>query len=174
LPSGDYRLDKSHAYILWKISHLGLSSYIARFTDFDIDLVLDSKDLSRSSVEAIVNAQSISTENLSFDKQLQGSSWFNAEQFPTIRFVSTAYKHIGENKGELIGLLELLGISHEVKFDVIVNGIIESHPFKFNTVAVGFSASSEIDRTKWGLDKFMGSVGKSVTIEISGEFFRLK
>jgi polyisoprenoid-binding protein YceI len=34
-PSGDYALDKTHASLTWRVSHLGLSNYTARFTNFD-------------------------------------------------------------------------------------------------------------------------------------------
>ncbi|MEM6903547.1 MAG: YceI family protein, partial [Pseudomonadota bacterium] len=35
VPSGTYVLDPTHASIVWKISHLGLSDYTARFNSFD-------------------------------------------------------------------------------------------------------------------------------------------
>ena len=40
-PAGEYVLDKTHASITWKVKHLGLSNYTARFASFDSVLVLD-------------------------------------------------------------------------------------------------------------------------------------
>ena len=174
LPSGNYLLDKSHANILWKVSHLGLSPYVGRFTDFDLNLKLDTNDFSKSRINATANAASISTENESFDKKLIGSSWFNAQKFPSITFSSTSFELINETSGRLTGVLEMFGIQQNVEFDVKINGIIESHPFISNSVAIGFTANGIINRRQWDFNKFSGSVGQEVNVEISGEFSKQK
>ena len=174
LPSGNYLLDKSHANILWKVSHLGLSPYIGRFTDFDFKLKLDTKDLSNSRLNAIVDTVSISTENENFDKTLIGSSWFNTKKYPLITFNSTSFELVDETSGKLIGVLEMFGIQQNVEFDVKINGMIESHPFISNSVAIGFTANGVINRNQWEFNKFSGSVGQEVYIEISAEFTKQK
>jgi len=64
VPSGKYKMDLTHASIVWKVSHNGLSNYVARFTDFDIDLNLDSDDLAKSSAQNTrMLRKKISTKN---------------------------------------------------------------------------------------------------------------
>jgi len=65
--------------------------------------------------------------------------------------------------------LTLLGQVHEVVLDVTFNKATASHPFKRIPV-VGFSATTSIDRTLWGLTKFAPNIGAQVAIEIEGEF----
>ena len=45
LRGGAYTLDKTHASLLWKINHLGFSSYIGRFNDFDATLDFDPENV---------------------------------------------------------------------------------------------------------------------------------
>ena len=72
-----YTADKWHTRILFTIDHMGLSSYAGRFTDFDIDLVLDEEELANSRVEVTVRVASIDT----FSPELNaGYHWFNEEE----------------------------------------------------------------------------------------------
>ena len=46
MPEGQYVVDLSHASIVWKVSHLGLSNYVARFADFDASIEYDPSGFS--------------------------------------------------------------------------------------------------------------------------------
>ena len=96
LPSGNYSLDKTHASLIWEVSHFGLSDYTARFTDFDIDIDYNAEDPASSVVTATVNPLSIKTDypnadEKDFDKKLsEGEEWLNAGEYPEITFKSTS------------------------------------------------------------------------------------
>ena len=171
LPSGDYKLDKSHASIVWTVSHLGLSQYVARFTDFDMDLVLDSNNLSNSKIFATVNSGSVSTENDKFDKKLTSKSWFNAPEFPKILFNSIGYIPITNKTGILTGTLEMFGIKKTVEFDVVLGGTVDNHPFIADAAGVGFEATSKIKRSEWGFTKYVPNIGDEVSIKVTAEFY---
>lgn len=172
VPNGDYTLDKDHASIVWKISHLGLSPYVARFTDFDMNLYLDTEDLSKSKVTAVVNATSINTENEKFNKDLISNKWFKTEKFPKVKFTSSSYKPKNDKEGVLQGELEMFGIKKIVDFDVKLGGTVASHPFIDNSAGVGFTAKTVIKRSDWKFRKFIPAIGDEVTIEITAEFFK--
>ena len=175
VPDGAYTLDKSHANIIWKISHLGLSPYVARFTDFDMTLSLDTDDMSKSSVTAVVNAASINTENEKFNKDLIGKKWFKTEKFPTITFVSSSYQPSADDRGKLIGTIDMLGVKKTVEFDVTIGGTVADHPFISNSAGIGFTASAVIKRSDWGFGKLVSlGIGDEVSIEINAEFFKEK
>ena len=55
LPEGEYHLDLSHASIVWKVSHLGLSNYVARFTDFDATIDYQPDNIEKSSVSVSID-----------------------------------------------------------------------------------------------------------------------
>ena len=75
LPPGVYQLDRGHASLTWKVDHLGLSDYTARFATFDAQLTLTPDDLSKSKVEVTVDPASVRTDypyadQKDFDKKL--------------------------------------------------------------------------------------------------------
>ena len=47
-----YKLDPTHASLIWRVKHLGLSNYTARFTDFDATLQFNPDDASATSLTA--------------------------------------------------------------------------------------------------------------------------
>ena len=174
VPNGEYMLDKSHASIVWKISHLGLSPYVARFTDFDMNLLLDTEDMSKSSVTAVINAASINTENKKFNQDLIGNKWFKTKKFPKITFTSSSYQPTSVDKGKLTGVIQMFGVEKTVEFDVNIGGTLADHPFIANSAGIGFTASTVIKRSDWGFKKLVPAIGDEVTIEINAEFFKEK
>jgi len=170
---GQYTLDLTHASIVWKVSHLGFSTYVGRFNDFSADLNLDPETFSKSSVEVDIKVDSIDTDYPLADEedfnQKLSQSWFKSQEHPSITFTSRKVSDLVDNKAKVTGDLTLLGQVHEVVLDVTFNKATASHPFKRIPV-VGFSATTSIDRTLWGLTKFAPNIGAQVAIEIEGEF----
>ena len=62
IPSGVYELDLGHASIVWKIGHLGLSNYTARFNKFDATLNLDVENPANSTVNVVIDPRSVDTD----------------------------------------------------------------------------------------------------------------
>ncbi len=176
MPSGLYELDKSHASLIWKVSHLGLSNYTARFTDFDIDLDFDAQDPVNSRVIATIDPTSIETdyptpEKKDFDAELVNKAgWFNATQFPKITFTSNKVDKTGENTGKVMGTLDFLGVKKPVTLDVVFNKALGNHPFA-NKPALGFSATSSLKRSDFGMTKYIPQIVDEVEIIIEAEFF---
>ena len=56
IPAGDYTLDKHHATLVFRVSHLGFSNYTAAFADFDAKLHFDQNNAGGSTLEATVEA----------------------------------------------------------------------------------------------------------------------
>lgn len=176
LPSGKYELDMGHSSIHFKVSHLGLSYYTARFTDFDADLNFNPNNIEKSSLKAKVKVGSIKTDynvtKKNFDKFLsKDKSWFNSTKFPYIKFESTDIIKKSKNKAIMLGNLTLLGVTKSVKFDVTFNGSYKNKPFA-NKPALGFSAEAQINRSDFGFATFIPSIGDKVKIIIETEFHK--
>lgn len=175
MPSGTYIIDPAHASVTWKVSHLGLSNYTARFAKVDATLIFDAKDPTKSGLIASVDPLSIRTDFPNptvkdFDKELAtGADWFNATKYPHIKFSSGTLKKTGENTGTMQGLLTMLGVSKQVKFDVTFNGAYLKKPFA-ETPALGFSAKGKIKRSDWGFGTYVPMIGDEVEIIIEAEF----
>lgn len=175
MPAGTYSLDLSHASIIWKVSHLGLSDYPARFTKFDADLSYDPDNVENSKVTVTIDPTSISTaypnpEEKDFDAKLAtGKDWFNAGEFPEIKFESTAIERTGDDTGTMTGNLTFLGVTKPVTLDVTFNGAMAEHPFS-KKPALGFSATGTLNRSEWGMTHYVPNIGDEVELQIEAEF----
>lgn len=173
MPAGNYMLDKTHASLIWKVSHAGLTNYAARFTDIDATLTFDPQDPTKSKLIATVNPLSIQTDypagERDFNKELStDEKWFNAVAFPKIRFESTRIEKTGEDTGKVYGNLTLLGVTKPLALDVTFNGAFAEQPFS-KSPTLGFSATGSLTRSDWGLDTYTPLIGDEVTLQIEAE-----
>ena len=182
LPAGVYRLDPAHASLLFRVDHLGMSRYTARFTRFDAELTLDPADPGAASLTATVDPRSLETDNrdpgYDFDAILQGPDWLDAARFPQITFRSTVVEPTGPSTARVTGELGLHGTTAPVELDVIFNGGYASFPLDPAGSRIGFSARGSLMRSVFGIamgipppGSTMG-VGDAVEIIIEAEFTR--
>lgn len=156
LPAGVYKLEKSHASLIFRVNHLGFSNYTARFKRFDAELKFDPKNPAESQVTAMIDPTSIETDypntkKLNFNKVLQGKQWLGVAQFPQIKFRSTKIELTGNNSAKITGELSLHGISKEVVLNAVFNGGYADHPMDPNGARIGFSATGSLNRSDFGI-----------------------
>ena len=171
-PSGTYVSDPAHSSVIWKIKHLGLSNYTARFTRMTADLSWNSEDPSASKLTATIDPASVQTaypfpEKENFDQEIGTSEPFLGGQ--PIRFVSTSVEITGDNRGKVTGDLTFRGQTHPTTLDVTFNGSMAEQPGS-KTPKIGFSAIAMLKRSEWGLAPNIKSVGSEVTVIIETEF----
>ena len=170
LKEGDYRLDRDHAALLFKVGHLGFSNYVGRFNEFDVSLDFDESDPEAARVDAVIDMTSLDVANEKFAETLKGPNWFDAEQFPEAVFKSTSIEVTGENTGTLTGDFTMHGVTKPITMDVVFNGggfdrLRGAH-------VLGLSATTKVKRSEFGVSRFRPLVGDTVTIEIEAEFIR--
>lgn len=173
IAAGDYVLDKPHASLTWKIKHLGLSWYAARFTSFDAHVRLDPQNVTSSSVSVTIDPKSVRTdypfpEKEDFDRVIS-EKFLKSDEFPTITFQSTSLVATGANEGKLHGNLTLLGVTKPVTLDVRLVGAVEKHPMG-EKPAFGISAKGRFNRSDFGLTELEGVLGEEIRLDINGEF----
>jgi polyisoprenoid-binding protein YceI len=172
LPAGQWQLEKPHGSVLFRIKHLGLSWYTARFADFDATLDFDPKNPAASQVKAIINPLSVRTEHPTdkdWDRRI-GEDLLEGKQFPQIVFDSTKVETTGEFTGKVTGNLTMMGVTGPVTLDVTYNGGMESAALYAGRPAVGFSARGTLDRTDFGLTRYASIIGSEVEVVIEVEF----
>jgi polyisoprenoid-binding protein YceI len=175
MPAGNYSVDLSHASIVWKVSHLGLSNYVARFADFDAKINFNSDNVEKSKITASINPMSIQTAypkaaEKDFDKVLAtDKGWFNAGTFTSIDFVSTSIDMSGEKTAIMTGDLTFLGVSKAITLNVVFNGAMLRQPFS-GKPTMGFSATTSLNRSDFGMTKYVPNIGDKVDVIIEGEF----
>ncbi|MBY0428971.1 MAG: YceI family protein [Alphaproteobacteria bacterium] len=167
LMAGEYVLDKTHANVIFKINHLGFSTYYGRFNALDAKLNLDTKQPEKSSVEVTVDVSSVDTNNAKLQDELKGEKYFNVAKFPAATFKSTKITRNGD-KGTIDGDFTMLGVTKPITLNVVFHGGGKS-PFG-NSQRLGFDATTTIKRAEWGLNALEPLVGDDVQLEIETEF----
>jgi polyisoprenoid-binding protein YceI len=174
LPAGHYVLDKSHAVLTAKLKHMGFSNYTLRFTKLDADFQYDPKAPETTKLNVTIDPASLDTATgadafgLKFNKELIGDGWLEAAKYPTITFVSTAI-NVGDGQhGSVTGDLTFHGVTKPVVLDVTFNGVGSGMiPL---TTRTGFSATTTIKRSEYGVGKYAPLIGDDVTLNIEVEF----
>lgn len=172
LPAGAYQLEKPHASLLFRVKHMGLSSYTARLTDFDAALDFDPKNPTASHVKAIINPLSVQADHPTdkdWDRRI-GEELMEGKQFPQIIFESTKVETTGEFTGKVTGKLTFMGVTQPVTLDVTYNGSLNDAPLYQFRPAVGFSARAHLTRSDFGLVAYRSIVSDDVEIIIEAEF----
>jgi len=158
-PAGNYKIDPVHSVAYFEVGHAGgISRFMGRFNDMSGDLVVGAPEKSRIKVD--VKVDSVDTRNEGLDKHLKSPDFFNAVQFPTLSFVSTAVTLSPMGEGMVAGNLTLHGVTKPVTFKLREVGT-GSGP-KGDT-RVGYVASSTIKRSDFGMSY---GIPKATTDEV--------
>lgn len=170
LREGQYKLDPKHASLLFKVDHLGLSTYVGRFNRFDATLDFNPEDISSSRLEAKIEMGSIDVNNAEFSETLAGGDWLNAENYPEAFFKTTSAKQTSDSEAVFSGEMTFLGQTKPM--DVLVTFRGSATNMLTGKFTVGFAADASFKRSEFGLDKFIPLVGDDIGIEVHAEFVK--
>lgn len=177
VPKGAYTLDKLHTSLVFRVSHLGFSSYTGRFTRLDAKLDFDPARLGDSRVTVTIDPHSIAADNVpsSFLDMLSSKDWLDADTFPQMTFRSKSVEVTGANRFRVHGELTLHGVTKPVVLDARYNGGYAGHPLE-PSARIGFSATGKLKRSDFGISigipapgTTMG-VGDEVELILESEF----
>ncbi|MEJ7679922.1 MAG: YceI family protein [Segetibacter sp.] len=117
-PAVKWSVDKAHSGVKFTVTHLVVSEVEGSFKLFDGSMETSKPDFSDAKINFTVDVNSVNTDNDMRDKHLKSDEFFGAEKFPQMRFVSTAFKPVGDNKYKLEGNLAIKDVTKPVIFDV--------------------------------------------------------
>lgn len=170
LKPGAYQIDPKHSTLLFKISHLGLSTYVGRFNEFSASLMFDPDNIAATQLDSRVTTASVDVNDSFIESTLQDSEWFASEQFPQAAFTTTRVTPLGNNEFAFTGDLTLRGVTREVTLQGRFNGgATNLLTFRYT---LGFTATGTINRADFGIDRYTGLVGEVAELEIYAEFQR--
>jgi polyisoprenoid-binding protein YceI len=177
-PAGQYQLDKSHASLQLRVSHLGFSTYTTRFSRFDAELAFDPSNIPASKVVTTIDASSLELDAapaVCIDI-VKGPQMLDTAKFPKIVFRSEKVRMSGAKSMEITGTLELHGVTRPVVLTGTFNGGYGGMPKMDPHARVGFSAHGSFKRSDFGIafgvpapGTTMG-VGDLIDISIEVEF----
>lgn len=177
-PAGAYKLDKAHASLVLRVSHMGFSTYTTRFSRFDSELTFDPKNLSASKVVTTIDATSFEMDaapQMCIDI-VKGPQMLDTAKYPQIVFKSEHVRATGPKSMEIAGTLTLLGVTRPMVLVATYNGGYAGIPKMDPQARVGFSAHGSFKRSDFGMSfgvpapgTTMG-VGDVIDFSIEAEF----
>ena len=166
-----YKMDTegSHAFIQFKIQHLGFSWLLGRFNTFDGEFVLDQKNIENSKVKVTIDVASVDSNHGERDKHLRGKDFFEVEKYPEATFVSTRVEKTGERTAKITGDFTLKGVTKPVTLDAEYIG---GGKDPWGGYRQGFEATTQLKLKDFGIDYNLGPASEVVDIYISVEGIR--
>lgn len=168
LEKGSYQLDQTHVAVLFKINHMGLSTFVGRFNKVDAALEFDPNNIAAAKLSAVIDVASIDVNNPDLEETLRGSSWFDTEKYPQAFFKTTNVSLLDQNSAVFAGELTLHGVTAPINLTVTFNGAANNMLTGFYTL--GFSATSTFNRSAFGVDYLIPAIGDAVAVEVFAEF----
>ena len=166
--AAQYDIDLSHAFIQFRISHLGYSVLNGRFNQFGGTFEWDKDNPSKAAIEVTVDTNSLDSNWAERDKHLRGEDFLHVEKFPKATFKST--KYTGDAKGgKLEGVLTLHGVSKPITLDVKAIG---EGPDPWGGYRAGFEATTSIKRADFGMTYNLGPTSESMSFDLFIEGIR--
>ncbi|QDU68702.1 YceI family protein [Engelhardtia mirabilis] len=160
-----YDIDAGHSSIHFDVEHLGLSRAWGRFNEFEGSFTSGEKAADMS-VELTVKTATVDTNNPKRDEHLRSADFFNAAQFPEMKFVSTAVKKKRDGQWDLEGNLTMLGTTAKVAAELTMVGSGED---PWGGTRAGYTATFTVDRTDFGMDAYEGTLGNEVNVRVDLE-----
>lgn len=177
-PAGQYQLDKAHASLQLRVSHLGYSTYTTRFSRFDAQLTFDPAKPTAARVVTTIDSASLAMDEAPVQclEIVRGPQFLDTAKFPKIVFRSQRVRMTGEKSMEISGTLELHGVTRPIVLAATFNGGYAGMPVMDPHARVGFSAHGSFNRSDFGMTfglpapgTTMG-VGDLIDVSIEAEF----
>ena len=169
--AADYAIDKEgqHAFVNFKISHLGYSWLWGTFNDFDGDFSFDAAKPEESKVNVTLKTASVDTNHAERDKHLRSDDFLNVAKHPTATFESTSVKSTGEGTADITGNLTLNGVTKPV---MIAARFIGEGKDPWGGYRAGFEGSTTLTLKDFDIKMDLGPASQTVDLIISVEGVR--
>lgn len=168
--AADYKIDKEgqHAFIQFRIQHLGYSWLYGTFKDFDGSFTFDEKNPAADKVDVTINTSSVDTNHAERDKHLRSADFLNTSKNPQATFTSTEVKKEGDEL-KITGNLTLNGVTKPVTLEAKMLGEGKD---PWGGYRAGFEAQGEIALKDFNITKDLGPASQKVQLMISVEGVR--
>ncbi|WP_059436804.1 YceI family protein [Anaeromyxobacter sp. PSR-1] len=166
-----WTIEPSHSSAGFAVKHLVISTVRGAFTKVSGAVVLDEANVTRSTVEAAIDVNSIDTRVPDRDTHLKSPDFFDVAKYPTITFRSTKVAKAGKDGLKVTGDLTMHGVTRPVTLDVTASPEVKG---LYGETRRGYTATTRVDRKDFGLvwNKMVEAgpaVGDQVTITLDLE-----
>jgi len=171
-----WNIDPVHSTAQFKVKHMMISNVKGEFTKITGKLELDESDITKSRVEAFIDATTINTREPDRDTHLKSAEFLDVEKFPNLSFKSTQISKNSEGELSVEGDLTMHGVTRKVVFEVEGPSAATKDPW--GNTRIGLSATTRVNRKDFGLNwnsvlEAGGLlVGEEVAISLDVEFVK--
>jgi polyisoprenoid-binding protein YceI len=144
-----YQIDTAHSGAQFTVRHMMITNVRGGFRKVSGTVVYDAENPSASTIEADIDAASISTNEDQRDAHLRSADFLDVEKFPTITFRSTSVQPDGDGAFRVAGDLTIHGVTRPVT--LAVEGLTPETKDPWGNLRSGASATTKIKRSDFGL-----------------------
>jgi polyisoprenoid-binding protein YceI len=159
-----WTIDKSHTEILFSVKHLVISEVGGKFKDFDGEVKSNGDGFDGSEIQFKAFVESINTDNEQRDGHLKSDDFFNAAEYPELKFDGKLVKN---GSGYILkGEMTIRDVTKPIAFDVQYNGTVTD---PWGNTKAGFKITGSVNRFDYGLkwNALMEAGGAVVDEEIN-------
>jgi polyisoprenoid-binding protein YceI len=159
----EFKIDPNHSSVNFAVTHMAVSTVVGRFNSFEGKILLDDKDITKSSVNVTIKTASINTDVAKRDGDLRSPNYFDVDKFPEITFQSKSVEKKG-NDYVAHGTLTIHGVSKDVDLPFEMKGPVDAGHGK----VLGAHGSLTVNRQDYGIGKAapIGMIGGEVKIDL--------
>ncbi len=144
-----WNLDASHSEIGFKVKHMMITNVSGSFGKFEVNVETEGDDFSTAAISFTAETNSVTTGSEQRDGHIYSPDFFDVENYPEMKFVSTKLEKLNNENYLLHGDLTIKDITKPVKLDVEFGG---SGKDPWGNEKVGFTIDGKIERTQWNLN----------------------
>lgn len=165
-----YEIDPEHAVVAFMVEHIGFARVLGSFTEVAGSYVFDEATGVVSDVRVTVQTASVVSQHEERDEHLRSDDFLDVDAFAEMTFTASNARRIGDREFEIVGELNLLGVSRPLTLTATWNKSGD-YPIGRNAYAMGVSARALLQRADFGMDYAVdnGWVGNDVEIIIEFE-----
>jgi len=153
-----WAIDPAHSEVGFKAKHLMITTVSGKFEQFEGSIETEGDDLSTAKITFTANTDSVNTASEQRDGHLKSVDFFEPAKYPKLKFVSTKFEKISDEKYKLHGDLTIRDVTKPVHLDVNYGGMAKD---PWGNIKAGFEVDGKINRKDWGLNW-------NVTLEAGG------
>ena len=169
--AADYVIDTkgAHAFIQFRIQHLGYSWLYGRFDTFSGNFSYDEKQPSASKISLEIDPASVNSNHAERDKHIRSKDFLDVKKFPEASFVSSSYQQRADGTATLSGDLTLHGVTKPITIEVEKIG---SGADPWGGYRSGFLGKTQLSLNDFGINYNLGPKSKEVEMTLSIEGVR--
>lgn len=169
--AAEYVIDTkgAHAFVNFKIKHLGYSWLHGRFNTFDGEFNYDAEKPNASQIMVNIDTASLDSNHAERDKHLRGKDFLNVDKYPTATFKSTNITFNNDDSGKVTGDFTLHGVTKSITFEIDKIGEGQD---PWGGYRVGFEGETSLKLSDYGINYNLGPASTHVDIGLFIEGIR--